>query len=111
MLCTHYTMCVLVHNSDNTCTYVPLGVLQRDPLPEGQQFMIQLLVSSLMADRGLEKALTSAIAHETSSDVDPVLELSLSHDQSVPLLHLVQQLIGNSTSMHLTYFKQVSIHV
>ena len=89
----------------------PLGILQRDPLPEGQQFMIQLLVSSLMADRGLEKALTSAIAHETSSDVDPVLELSLSHDQSVPLLHLVQQLIGNSTSMHLTYFKQVSIHV
>ncbi len=59
-----------------------------------------------MADRGLERALTSAIAHETS-DQDTVIELSLSHDQTVPLLHLVQQLIGDSTSMHIAYFKQV----
>lgn len=70
--------------------------------------MIQLLVSSLMADRGLEKALTSAIAHETSGQ-DAVIELSFSHDQSVPLLHLVQQLISNATSMHLAYFKQVEL--
>ena len=67
--------------------------------------MIQLLVSSLTADHGLEKALTSAIAHETL-DQDVVPGVS-STDQSVPLLHLVQQLIGNSTSMHLAYFKQV----
>lgn len=97
-------MCVLV---DKLYTLSFVGILHRDPLPDGQQFMIQLLVSSLMADRGLEKALSSAITHEATSDQGMVMELTLSHDQSVPLLHLVQQLIGNATSLHLTYFKQV----
>ena len=75
-----------------------------DSLPKGQQFMIHLLVSSLMADHGLENALMSAITFETREH-DTISEIL--SDDAVPLLHLVRQLIGNSASMNLSYFKQV----
>lgn len=66
--------------------------------------MIHLLVNSLMADHGLENALMSAITFETREQ-DTISEIL--SDDAVPLLHLVHQLIGNSISMSLSYFKQV----
>ncbi|XP_019851476.1 PREDICTED: E3 ubiquitin-protein ligase HERC2-like [Amphimedon queenslandica] len=75
-----------------------------DSLPKGQQFMIHLLVNSLMADHGLENALMSAITFETREQ-DTISEIL--SDDAVPLLHLVHQLIGNSISMSLSYFKQL----
>ena len=67
--------------------------------------MIRLLVDSLMADRGLETALMTAITFE-SQEHDALSEV-LSED-AVPLLHLVQQLINNSLNMNLLFFKQVN---
>lgn len=66
--------------------------------------MIRLLVSSLMADHSLENALMSAIKVETQ---EQDIISGITSDDAVPLLHLVQQLIGNSISMNLSYFKQV----
>ena len=73
-------------------------------LPPGQQFMIDLLVSSLMADKGLEDALSSAIAHEVQ---DRTVVLPGGTDSAVPLLHLVRQLLGNATGKQLSALKQV----
>lgn len=70
--------------------------------------MIRLLVSSLMADCGLENALMAAIALETQEH-DTVTEVQT--EEGVPLLHLVRQLIGNSINMNLSYFKQVNCRV
>ncbi len=68
--------------------------------------MINLLVSSLMADRGLENALVAAIASELQ-DRSSSPSLKLGMENSVPLLQLVQQLISNSTSRKLALLKQV----
>ena len=81
-------------------------LVQREALPKGQQFMIQLLVSSLMADQGLENSLRTAIAMETK-DEEEILQGQQIQEQVVPLLHLVQQLISNTTSVLLPYLKQV----
>ena len=59
-----------------------------------------------MADHGLENALMSAITFETREQ-DTISEIL--SDDAVPLLHLVHQLIGNSISMSLSYFKQVHV--
>ena len=67
--------------------------------------MIDLLVSSLMADRGLEEALVSSIAGEAP---EPMAALKASLDSSVPLLLLVQQLIANATTLQMAVLKQVS---
>ena len=66
--------------------------------------MIDLLVSSLMADKGLEDALSSAIAHEVQ---DRTVVLPGGTDSAVPLLHLVRQLLGNATGKQLSALKQV----
>jgi len=66
--------------------------------------MIDLLVSSLMADRGLEDALATSIAHEVR---DPAAMLKPGIESSVPLLQLVQQLISNSTNKQTAILKQV----
>lgn len=77
-------------------------------LPAGQQFMIDLLVESLMADRGLEDALTMAIAAEMK-DGKPVslYEVQGEGESAVPLLHLVRQLLGNATGKQLSALKKV----
>ena len=82
----------------------PTGSLHRETLPPGQQFMIDLLVSSLMADRGLEDALVTSIAHEVR---DPAAMMKPGMESSVPLLQLVRQLISNSTSRQMSLLKQV----
>ena len=68
--------------------------------------MINLLVDSLMADRGLEDALTTAIAAEMK-DGKPV-SLYEAQEGSVPLLHLVRQLLGNATGRQLSELKKLS---
>ena len=81
-------------------------LVQGEVVPKGQQFMIQLLVNSLMADQGLENSLRTAIAMETK-DEEETLHGQQIQEQVVPLLHLVQQLISNTTSVLLPYLKQV----
>ena len=78
-------------------------------LPAGQQFMINLLVDSLMADRGLEDALTVAIAAEVRDGRSVSLsEVSGGPESAaVPLLHLVRQLLGNATGRQLSALKKV----
>ncbi|CAI8025913.1 E3 ubiquitin-protein ligase HERC2 [Geodia barretti] len=79
-------------------------------LPAGQQFMINLLVDSLMADRGLEDALTAAIAAEVRDGRSVTLsEVSGGPESAaVPLLHLVRQLLGNATGRQLSALKKLS---
>ena len=71
-----------------------------------------------MADQGLEDALLAAIAHEvqdgtvTSPDgmvVSPggTVVFPGGADTAVPLLHLVQQLLGNATGKQLSSLKEV----
>ena len=57
-----------------------------------------------MADRSLEDALVTSIAHEVQ---DPAAMLKPGMESSVPLLHLVRQLISNSTSRQMSLLKQV----
>ena len=59
-----------------------------------------------MADRGLEDALTTAIAAEMK-DGKPV-SLYEAQEGSVPLLHLVRQLLGNATGRQLSELKKLS---
>ena len=66
--------------------------------------MIDLLVGSLMADQGLENALITAIAYEVQ---DPATVLKPGVESSVPLLLLVQQLVGNSSSRQMALLKRV----
>lgn len=66
--------------------------------------MIDLLVSSLMADQGLENALITAIAYEVQ---DPTAILKEDRESSVHLLDLVRQLLGNSSSRQTASLKHV----
>ena len=94
----------------------PASLLE-DSLPAGHQFMIDLLVSSLMADCGLESALASAIACESQDltfvqkpggGVAGMSVAGVEEAQStIPLLQLVQQLISTSTSKQTALLKKV----
>ena len=87
------------------CLYFFLAAcLTKDTLPAGHQFMINLLVSSLMADQGLENALTTAIAYEVK---DPAAILKKDRESSVHLLDLVRQLLGNASSTQTASLKHV----
>lgn len=66
--------------------------------------MINLLVSSLMVDRGLENALVTAIAYEVQ---DPTAVLKPGVESTVPLLALIQQLVTNSTVQCNAFVKEV----
>ena len=87
------------------CLYFFLAAcLTKDTLPAGHQFMINLLVSSLMADQGLENALITAIAYEVK---DPAAILKKDRESSVHLLDLVRQLLGNASSTQTASLKHV----
>ncbi|XP_017887257.1 E3 ubiquitin-protein ligase HERC2 [Ceratina calcarata] len=88
----------------------------------GQQFMADLLVSSLMADGGLELALKTAVNAETSeladgkeflassksTDTKQAKELnSEKNNTSISLLQLVKQLIRNGT--YITHSKLLAV--
>lgn len=57
----------------------------------GHRFMTDLLVSSLMAEEGLQTALRQAI------NAEPDAEISSGHN--LPLLHLIKQLLRNNSSL------------
>ena len=78
----------------------------------GRQFMLNLLVRSLIADGGIEEAIMTVI-----SDVEVNVSSSSSKEQPIamdmaatPVLQLVQQLLNNLTIQQLTYFKQVKFN-
>ncbi|XP_061183765.1 E3 ubiquitin-protein ligase HERC2-like isoform X1 [Saccostrea echinata] len=99
----------------------------------GQRFMTDLLVSSLMADGGLESALEAAIKNEIteiegkkdreeshelltcekSGDIeaeplDPYPRESDENGATIPLLQLIQQLLRNSASYSLSHLEDIS---
>ncbi|KAL1138807.1 hypothetical protein AAG570_008869, partial [Ranatra chinensis] len=68
-------------------------------ISQGQHFMTDLLVSSLMADGGLETSLEHAIKAEHSEIMEgihcPETDIKEKYSSGVPLLHLVKQLLRN----------------
>ncbi len=69
--------------------------------------MIDLLVNSLTVHQGLENALMMAVACEVQ---DPATILKGPRTEStVPLIQLLQQLLGNSTARQLAFLKQVGL--
>ncbi|XP_065932274.1 E3 ubiquitin-protein ligase HERC2 isoform X3 [Magallana gigas] len=98
----------------------------------GQRFMTDLLVSSLMADGGLESALEAAIKNEISeiegkkereetselltceksgdvqSSPDPYPPEGDENGATIPLLQLIQQLLRNSASYSLSHLEDIS---
>jgi E3 ubiquitin-protein ligase HERC2 len=94
----------------------------------GQQFMTDLLVSSLMADGGLESALREAVLSETSNKPANIHFLSESAQETkralhnatcswpeetktcgaISLLHLVKQLLRNTSSYTLSKVQDVT---
>ena len=76
-------------------------------VPAGRQFMIELLVNSLMSDGGLEVALDTAIQVESVSK--PVLISTVASDATiVPLIQLVEQLLSTSTMHLLVHFTDLA---
>jgi E3 ubiquitin-protein ligase HERC2 len=75
-------------------------------VPAGRQFMIELLVNSLMSDGGLEVALDTAIQVESISK--PVLTTAMSDTTIVPLLQLVEQLLSTATMHLLVHFTDLA---
>lgn len=97
-------------NSINACFSVSVFFFctigpAMEPLPIGNQFMIELLIDSLMADHSLEDELMSAINVEMNEqDITP----DFGSNDALPLLHLVRQLISNSISRNLSHLNKVS---
>nr|XP_022903495.1 E3 ubiquitin-protein ligase HERC2 isoform X1 [Onthophagus taurus] len=79
---------------------LPNAGLEASNLTGGQRFMTNLLVWSLMADGGLETALSEALRTELMeiSESDDKFESRVTHTM-IPLLHLVKQLLRNSSSL------------
>ncbi|RZF37934.1 hypothetical protein LSTR_LSTR005434, partial [Laodelphax striatellus] len=75
-------------------------------MSQGHHFMTDLLVSSLMADGGLESSLEAAIKGEmadlTEDGKCPEPEAGDKSMSTVPLLHLVKQLLRNCLSQSQT---------
>ena len=97
----------------------PAALMDDDSLPGGHQFMIDLFVGSLMADRGLESALVAAIAHEEEPSAATLKPGGGGgggggggwRESSVPLLELVQQLMCSSARKQLSSLKQVRTYM
>ncbi|XP_030381589.1 probable E3 ubiquitin-protein ligase HERC2 [Scaptodrosophila lebanonensis] len=67
----------------------------------GHRFMTDLLVSSLMAEGGLESALHHAIRLESSS-----VDTASDGAHHLPLLHLITRLLGNNAALTQTRLAQ-----
>ena len=84
---------------------------ENSTLPMGRQFMLNLLVRSLIADGGIEEAIMNAIS-DIKVGMDSRKEGPIITDMAAtPILQLIQQLLNNLTIQQLTYFKQVKIIV
>ena len=75
------------------------------PLPAGQQFMIDLLLSSLTVEQDMEEALLTAVAYETQDPAAMLKKAGL--ESSVALMQLIHQLISNSTVRQLALLNKV----
>jgi len=86
------------------------AVTEKSALPMGRQFMLNLLVRSLMADGGIEEAVVVAICDEgfLKAGIDDKGKPITADVAATPLLQLVQQLLNNLTVHQMTYFKQVN---
>ncbi|XP_048524463.1 E3 ubiquitin-protein ligase HERC2 [Dendroctonus ponderosae] len=75
----------------------------------GHRFMTDLLVWSLMADRGLDNALNEFLSVDISemANLDETCEIG-SSPLAIPLLYLVRQLIRNSSTMTQSAMKECS---
>ena len=88
-----------------------VALTENSTLPMGRQFMLNLLVRSLIADGGIEEAIMNAIS-DVKVGMDSRKEEPIITDMaSTPILQLIQQLLNNLTIQQLTYFKQVKIIV
>ncbi|XP_048589232.1 E3 ubiquitin-protein ligase HERC2 isoform X2 [Nematostella vectensis] len=77
----------------------------------GRKFMINLLISSLMAEGSLEQALENAIDQETSCYTGEK-DLGIDTKESItaiPLLYLTQQLLKTSCTQTLAAFKELFV--
>lgn len=89
--------------------FLYIALTENSTLPLGRQFMLNLLVRSLIADGGIEEAIMTAIL-EVEVSVDSSKERPIIADMAAtPILQLVQQLLNNLTIQQLTYFKQVKV--
>lgn len=67
----------------------------------GHRFMTDLLVSSLMAEEGLQTALRQAINAEPDADA--------SSGHNLPLLHLIKQLLRNNSSLTMARLNSLNV--
>ncbi|KAK5650580.1 hypothetical protein RI129_001609 [Pyrocoelia pectoralis] len=88
---------------------LPSSNLDSSVISCGHRFMTDLLVWSLMADGGLEIALTEALGTEMIelAESEDHLHISTSHT-TIPLLHLVKQLLKNISSLTLSRLQEFS---
>lgn len=88
---------------------LPSTGMEASAVSVGQRFMTDLLVSSLMADGGLENALQGAIQMELAelAEADGTFETPNS-ETTIPLLHLVKQLLRNGSAVTLNRLKNFS---
>ncbi len=86
--------------------FVTFPSVSESSIPAGQQFMIDLLLNSLMVEQDMEDALLTAIAYEMQNPEDVLKKVGM--ESNVPLMQLVSQLITNSTVRQLALLKSVS---
>lgn len=88
---------------------LPSGLDAHVSASAGHRFMTDLLVGSLMAEDGLETALSQAI--QSSDPEEQQSEVGVedsSMDYNIPLLHLIKQLLRNNTSTTQNRLGQVA---
>lgn len=71
-------------------------------LTSGNRFMTDLLVNSLMGDEGLHSALKQAINAEQAEECS-------NNGQSLPLLHLIKQLLRNNSALTQARLSQLLV--
>ncbi|XP_018562377.1 E3 ubiquitin-protein ligase HERC2 isoform X2 [Anoplophora glabripennis] len=72
----------------------------------GHRFMTDLLVSSLMADGGLETALNEALGDDITELANSDENFDQSSHITIPLLYLVRQLVRNSSTVTQAALKE-----
>lgn len=87
---------------------LPSTGLEPTAISVGQKFMTDLLVSSLMADGGLENALQGAIQMEMAELAEADGTFETPSETTIPLLHLVKQLLRNGSALTLNRLKNFS---
>ena len=109
IVCTHYVLAKFKTTNLKSQYFASfiLALTENSTLPMGRQFMLNLLVRSLIADGGIEEAIMTAIL-DVEVNVSSSKEQPITTDMAAtPVLQLVQQLLNNLTIQQLTYFKQV----